>query len=137
MFRDGGFQTWRTDLSGGTHTAFQEEEKDGQWLCQEGIKFFKGHALKHFGSEERYMDSIHYPGLEQHRQVHKSFREYTLPALEEELERTEYAPDSVEHFLGAGTVRVRFRCHGTFPGRLRRLADRTYPDGGSCNYRKR
>ena len=83
--------------------AFQEEEKDGQWLCQEGIKFFKGHALKHFGSEERYMDSIHYPGLEQHRQVHKSFREYTLPALEEELERTEYAPDSVEHFLGVCT----------------------------------
>ena len=49
------------------------------------------------------MDSIHYPGLEQHRQVHKSFREYTLPALEEELERTEYAPDSVEHFLGVCT----------------------------------
>lgn len=83
--------------------AFQEEEKDGQWLCQEGIKFFKGHALKHFGSEERYMESIKYPGLEQHKQIHKSFREYTLPALEEELEKTGYTVDSVEHFLGVCT----------------------------------
>lgn len=83
--------------------AFQEEEKDGQWLCQEGIKFFKGHALKHFGTEEAYMDSIHYPGLEDHKKIHRSFRENTLPALEEELEKTEYARDSVEHFLGVCT----------------------------------
>lgn len=79
---------------------FQEEEKDSQWLCQEGIKFFKGHALKHFASEELYMESIGYEGLEQHKQLHKSFREYTLPTLEEELERTGYAQDAVEHFLG-------------------------------------
>lgn len=83
--------------------AFQEEEIEGRWLCQEGIKFFQSHALKHFGNEEQYMESIHYPELEQHKQVHKSFREHTLPALKEELERTEYAYDSVEHFLGVCT----------------------------------
>lgn len=83
--------------------AFQEEEKDSQWLCQEGIKFFEGHALKHFASEEAYMESIHYGGLEQHRQLHKSFREITLPALEAELERTGYAYDAVGHFLGVCT----------------------------------
>lgn len=80
--------------------AFQEEEKDGRWVCQEGIKFFKGHALKHFASEEQYMESVNYPEVEQHKKIHKSFREITLPALEEELENTQYAPDSVEHFLG-------------------------------------
>lgn len=79
---------------------FQEEEKDSQWLCQEGIKFFKGHALKHFVSEENYMESIHYEGLERHKKIHKSFRDNTLPKLEEELERTGYAHDAVEHFLG-------------------------------------
>lgn len=79
---------------------FQEEEKDHKWVCQEGIKFFKGHALKHFSSEELYMESIHYDGLEHHKDIHKSFRENTLPVLEEELERTDYAYDSVEHFLG-------------------------------------
>lgn len=82
---------------------FREEAVDGQWVCQEGIKFFKSHALKHFASEEQYMESINYPELEQHRQIHKSFRDNTLPALEEELERTQYAPDSVEHFLGVCT----------------------------------
>jgi len=32
--------------------------------------------------------------------MHRSFRENTLPALEQELERSGYAPDAVEHFLG-------------------------------------
>ena len=79
---------------------FREEEKDSQWTCQEGIKYFKGHAAKHFTDEESYMASIGYEGLEDHRRIHRSFREHTLPALEQELERTDYAPDAVEHFLG-------------------------------------
>ena len=79
---------------------FREEEKDSQWTCQEGIKYFKGHAAKHFTDEEAYMESIGYEGLEQHRHVHDNFRKNTLPALEKELERTGYAPDAVEHFLG-------------------------------------
>ncbi len=80
--------------------ALKEEENNGQWACQEGIKFFKGHALKHFKDEEDYMASIGYEGLEQHRRIHKSFRENTLPKLEQELERTEYSSDAVDHFLG-------------------------------------
>lgn len=80
--------------------AFKEEEKNSQWACQEGIKFFKGHALKHFADEEAYMASIHYEGLEGHKQIHKGFRENTLPALERELEQSGYALDAVDHFLG-------------------------------------
>lgn len=83
--------------------AFREEEKDSQWTCQEGIKYFKSHALTHFADEEAYMKSIGYEGLEQHQRIHRSFREDTLPALEQELERTGYAPDSVDHFLGVCT----------------------------------
>lgn len=79
---------------------FREEEKDSQWTCQEGIKYFKGHATKHFADEEAYMASIGYAGLAEHQAIHRGFRENTLPALEEELERTDYAPDAVEHFLG-------------------------------------
>ena len=82
---------------------FREEEKDSQWTCQEGIKYFQGHAAKHFADEEAYMASIDYEGLTQHQRVHNSFREHTLPALEQELERTNYAPDAVEHFLGVCT----------------------------------
>ena len=80
--------------------AFGEEEKKSQWACQEGIKFFKDHAMQHFGEEERYMMSVNYEGLKTHRQIHQGFRKKTLPALEEELERTEYSPNSVGHFLG-------------------------------------
>lgn len=82
---------------------FKEEEKDSQWLCQEGIKFFRGHVLKHFSSEEAYMASIDYDGLEQHSQIHRKFRENTMPALEEELERTAYGEEAVDHFLGVCT----------------------------------
>lgn len=80
--------------------SFQEEDKNGQWACQEGIKYFRTHTVKHFADEEAYMSEIHYSGLERHRQIHTNFRENTLPALERELERTDYAPDAVEHFLG-------------------------------------
>lgn len=79
---------------------YREAGKDAQWTCQEGIKFFKTHALKHFSDEETYMASVHYAGLEGHRRVHDGFRENTLPALERELEQTDYSPEAVDHFLG-------------------------------------
>lgn len=81
-------------------TDFSEEEKKNQRACQEGVKYFKGHALKHFAEEEAYMASIGYEGLERHRKIHKGFRDNTLPALEQELEEAEYAPEAVDHFLG-------------------------------------
>lgn len=80
--------------------AFKEDEATRQWACREGIKFFKKHAVSHFADEEAYMTSINYEGLEQHRHLHKGFRENTLPALEQEMEQSAYSPDSVEHFLG-------------------------------------
>ncbi len=80
--------------------AFKDEEKSSQWACQEGIKFFKGHTLKHFADEEAYMSSIGYKGLEQHKRIHQGFRENTLPALEQELEQADYSSDAVDHFLG-------------------------------------
>lgn len=79
---------------------FSDEKNKSQWACREGIKFFKEHAGKHFAEEEEYMASIHYERLGVHRHIHNEFRERTLPALEEELERTCYCADSVEHFLG-------------------------------------
>lgn len=79
---------------------FAYGEEKSQWACQEGVKYFKSHTMKHFEDEEAYMESIGYKGLETHRHIHKEFRENTLPVLERELEETDYAPDSVNHFLG-------------------------------------
>ncbi len=81
---------------------FRRGKKDekSQWICQEGIKYFKDHAMKHFAEEEAYMASIHYAGFETHRRLHDNFRKKTLPALERELQRTAYSEDSVNHFLG-------------------------------------
>ena len=71
------------------------DDDKGQWASQEGIKYFKAHAVKHFDEEEEYMASIGYPGLETHRKIHRSFRDGTLPALERELVETDYSPDAV------------------------------------------
>lgn len=79
---------------------FTGEKNKSQWACREGIKFFKDHALKHFAEEEEYMASVNYERLGVHMHIHSEFRERTLPALENELERTDYCTDSVEHFLG-------------------------------------
>lgn len=111
---------------------FSDEKNKSQWACQEGIKFFKEHAVKHFAEEEEYMASVHYERLNVHRHIHNEFRERTLPALEDELEHTGYCADSIEHFLGvcAGWLvghtqmedraiagKVRSRWLGLLPGR--------------------
>ncbi len=83
--------------------AFSEQESKSQWVCQEGIKYFKDHAMKHFTEEEAYMASIDYPGFETHRRLHDNFRKKTLPSLERELMQTGYSLESVNHFLGVCT----------------------------------
>ena len=80
--------------------ANKDEEEKRQWVCQEGIKYFKEHAMKHFTEEEAYMASINYEGFEMHRRLHDNFRKKTLPALELELMRTKYSLDAINHFLG-------------------------------------
>lgn len=79
---------------------FSGEKNKTQWACQEGIKFFKDHTMKHFAEEEEYMASINYEGLDTHKRIHQEFREKTLPILEKELEQTDYSENAVEHFLG-------------------------------------
>lgn len=80
-------------------TANEHEKKSG-WFCQEGIKYFKEHAIKHFSEEEAYMESIGYQGLEMHKRLHEDFRMRTLPSLEKELEKTGYCEEAISHFLG-------------------------------------
>lgn len=78
----------------------QEEQEDkSRWACQEGIKYFKGHALKHFADEEKYMESVNYAGRGRHRSIHENFKNNILPALEEELRQTDFSPDAMSHFL--------------------------------------
>lgn len=80
--------------------SFKDNDEGYRWACQEGIKFFKGHTVQHFADEEAYMISVGYEGFDEHRRIHKTFRENTLPALEQELERTDYSQEAVKHFLG-------------------------------------
>lgn len=79
---------------------FKRQEEKSPWACQEAVKYFREHTLQHFADEEGYMASIHYVGLETHKRIHKNFREVTLPALEKELEQTNYSENSIHHFFG-------------------------------------
>lgn len=81
-----------------------EEGKDVEWACQEGVKFFENHALKHFAEEEAYMESIRFENYEHHKRIHDVFRETTLPVLRDELERTKYSKEAVDHFLGVAAA---------------------------------
>ena len=79
---------------------FGQQDEKSRWVCQEAVKYFKDHALKHFKDEEDYMASIGYKGLGTHARLHRNFRETTLPALERELEQMDYSENAIEHFLG-------------------------------------
>ncbi|MDE7287209.1 MAG: bacteriohemerythrin, partial [Lachnospiraceae bacterium] len=78
----------------------QEDEKGRQWVCGEGIKYFKSYTLKHFADEEAYMKSINYSGYAAHKRVHDDLKEKTLPALERDMIESDYSVESVQHFLG-------------------------------------
>ncbi len=80
--------------------AFGQQETKRPWVCQETVKYFKDHALRHFQDEEEYMVSVGYTGLKTHMRIHKNFRETTQPALEKELELASYSEEAVNHFLG-------------------------------------
>lgn len=77
-----------------------ENEEKSEWVCREGIKYLKNHAIEHFAHEEEYMRSINYSDYDIHKRLHDNFQNNTLPALEEELEESGYSEESVRHFLG-------------------------------------
>ena len=54
---------------------FGELETKRPWVCQETVKYFKDHAVRHFKDEEDYMERIHYEGLPAQRRAHGSFIE--------------------------------------------------------------
>lgn len=77
-----------------------ENEEKSEWVCQEGAKYLKNHTLEHFEHEEEYMRSINYSEYEIHKRLHDDFRNVTLPALEREMEESQYSVESIRHFLG-------------------------------------
>lgn len=80
-------------------SANSEEEKRKR-VSMEGIKYFKSYAVKHFAEEEEYMQSIGYEGYEIHKRLHENFRDRTIPALERELEMSDYSLEAILHFQG-------------------------------------
>lgn len=77
-----------------------ENEEKSEWVCREGVKYLKNHTMEHFEHEEEYMRSINYSEYEIHKRLHDNFRNKTLPALENEMESTNYSEESIRHFLG-------------------------------------
>ncbi len=77
-----------------------ESEEKREWVCREGVKFLRNHTYEHFQHEETYMRSIDYSDFEIHKSLHEDFQNNTLPALEDELEATNFSEESMRHFLG-------------------------------------
>lgn len=71
-----------------------------EWLCREAVKYLKNHSLEHFEREEQYMKSSGYAEFDIHKRLHDNFKDKTLPALEKELEETDFSTETVGHFLG-------------------------------------
>ena len=80
--------------------ALSQQEGKEEWACREGVKYLRNHTREHFQHEEAYMSSIGYGDYEIHKHLHDDFQNVTLPSLEAELEETEYAKESIRHFLG-------------------------------------
>lgn len=78
-------------------------DNKNRFACQEGMKFLKNYVALHFSEEEAYMRSIDYQGYEQHKAIHDSMKNQTLPMVERELMESGYSAESVRHFVGICT----------------------------------
>lgn len=68
--------------------------------CIEVIKYLKQYTVEHFAREEAFQNRIGYGGFVNHKRIHDNMREITIPALEKQMEKTDYSEESVEHFAG-------------------------------------
>lgn len=75
------------------------DERKHKWIAEEGIKFLKAYAIKHFADEEAYMESIRYPDLENHREQHRLMKEKILPRIESNLHHESFSVQAIEDFL--------------------------------------
>ncbi len=49
----------------------RREKQQGGKACEEGIRYFNEHAIRHFADEENYMELIGHKNLQMHRRLHK------------------------------------------------------------------
>lgn len=68
--------------------------------CIEAIKYLKQYTVQHFAQEEAYQQKIGYGGYINHKRIHDCMRDVTIPALEKQMEDSDYSQQSVEHLAG-------------------------------------
>lgn len=81
-------------------TDLVQRKRGEKFACIEGIKYLRAYTLRHFKEEEAFMRQIGYPGYPAHKRLHDELRDETLPALQRELEETDYSTEAVQRFLG-------------------------------------
>lgn len=80
--------------------AEEEQTEKVEHAAKEGLKFLFSYTLEHFAREEAFMLSQGYPEYYLHKQMHDDMKNNVLPALQKDLEDTDYHIDSIRHFLG-------------------------------------
>ncbi|MCM1053985.1 MAG: hemerythrin family protein [Bacteroides sp.] len=68
--------------------------------CIEVIKYLKQYTVQHFAEEEAFQIKIGYGGYTNHKRIHDSMRDVTIPALEKHMIESDFSEKSVDHFAG-------------------------------------
>lgn len=79
------------------------QEEKVKYAAKEGLKFLISYTNQHFKREEQFMLDSSYPEFERHKGMHDDLKNNVLPALQKDLEESDYSVDSIRHFLGVCT----------------------------------
>jgi len=71
---------------------------EGEEAVEEALNFLKNYALKHFQSEEAFMNQYDYPRIEKHRQLHEEYIE-KFDTLADEFNTSGSSQDLAEEVL--------------------------------------
>jgi len=68
-------------------------------LNQEIIKNLEKYALEHFATEEKYLQKVNYPNLENHLKAHESFKMMTVKSAVDVIKGHEDVQEQTIQFL--------------------------------------
>jgi len=75
------------------------DSKDKSSTNKEIVSILDNYGNEHFATEERYMRSFNYPGIEEHIKIHNSFKMNTVKSAVKVIKGHEDVPEETIQFL--------------------------------------
>jgi len=86
-------------LTNSLYNACLDDKAELDTAFKEVMKELVEYVSFHFKDEERIMEEVNYPGLQEHKQIHQQFIKKILAAVDDYQKGKQFVPNSFVRFL--------------------------------------